>query len=323
MEVADSMKKYYLIGLIIAIIFGGCATSSINKNGVIVNIVKPPKHHTGSLQCNGKNMIMSYIYVGQDSVHGAVSKTQKKLIFSYAKAALKETSFITPVGNKYMPGYDDKIYPIMSINVIKDEIKILHPREDIIQKKGSFIAQIDIKVPGSSVVCSSSKPSSIEFAYQEPIYESNKLPSNSYIEEVMVKEAVKEAVASFVPVTETIFRPVLDGDGAVGESAKMLNNDNCEMAKEILEEYVEKNRKNSKAFYNLGVSYECLAKSDDIKNIKPILIKALNAYTNAVKLDSSNETYNRAREDIYQQINVLKNVSNKSRDVKSYIKSFN
>ena len=312
-----------LLSFVLGIIFSGCATSSAYKEGIIVNVFEPPQTRTGSLQCNDKNFVMSYIYVGEDSVHGNIKKSEKKLISSFAKAALKETSFITPVENKYMPGYDDKIYPIMSINVIKNSIKVNHPREDTIEKKGYFTAQIDIKVPGSSVVCSSTEPISIELSYKMPTYESNKLPSNAYIQERIVKDAIKKAVASFVPIRETIFRPVLSGSGVIEKSAQMLNNNNCEMAKDMLENYIKDDKQNSKAYYNLGVSYECLAKSCDINEAEPLLEKAINAYTKAAEIKPDNKLYNRARKDIKEQIRILKAVSKKSIEVKSYIKSFN
>jgi len=315
------MKKR-LIALASILMLTGCATKSFNNKGVIVNIIEPPQQRVDSLQCNDKDFVMSYVYVGADSVKGKISRSEKRLIASYAKSALKETSYITPVGNKYMPGYDDKMYPIMTIDVIKSEIKKLRPREDIVEKKGYFVAQIEIKAPGSSVVCSSSKPISVEISYKAPTYNTSSLPSNESLKELLVKKAVKKAVASLVPVTETVFRQVVDGMGVVGDSAKMLNANNCEMAKEILENFVKENKDNDKAFYNLGVSYECLAKSCEVSESFALLKKALKAYTNAVRFDPSNELYNQARKDVNNQLKILKKVLRHSKDVKSYIKNF-
>jgi len=318
------IKLKYTAGLIIPFIFWGCNGTSpqLPKKGVIVKVVKEAKNRPGSLQCNDKNFVMSYIYVGPDTVKGPVSKNEKWLIATYAKAALKETSYITPVTMKYEPGYDDKIYPIMTINVIKDKIIKRKPRPDIVEKYGVFIAQIDIKVPGSGVVCNSSEPVTVTISYKEPTYKEDFLPSDEDIHQFLVKSAIKKAVSNFVPVTRTILRPVMDGSGVVGESAKMLNADNCEMAKDILKDYL-KTHKDDKAYYNLGVSYECLAKSKEVTEVKPLLRKALSAYTEAVKLNPDNYYYNQARKEIKDELRLLHKIKQKAKDIKDYIESYN
>jgi len=129
------MKKRLIALTSVLLLTTGCATKSFSNKGIVVNVIEPPQQRVGSLQCNDKNFIMSYVYVGADTVKGKISRSEKRLIASYAKSALKETSYITPVGNKYMPGYDDKMYPIMTIDVIKSEIKKLRPREDTVEKR--------------------------------------------------------------------------------------------------------------------------------------------------------------------------------------------
>jgi tetratricopeptide (TPR) repeat protein len=317
------MRKFFYI--FILILFMGCATSTTTsyKKGIIVNVVEAPKQQPGSLQCNDKKFATAYIYISNDTIKGNISSAEKKLMASYAKSALKETSYITPVENKYMPGYDDKIYPILSINVIKNEIKTVHPREDIVAKKGYFVAQMDIKLPGSSVICKSSSPISEEYYYEEPVYKTNALPSNEYIEEYMVKKAVKRAVSFFVPVTEMIFRPVISGSKIVNKSANLIDSGNCDMANKLLKEYILIHKNDAAAYYNLGVSYECLAKDVNVNNLLSILNKALKAYTNAVILDPSNKLYNNARKDINEQIKILNAVSKKSKEIKNYVNSFN
>jgi len=304
--------------------FAGCASSNLNvEKGVIVNVYESPTKKSTSLVCKTNNTSLSYIYVGKDSVSGNIASYKKNLIASYAKAALKETSVLTPVSKKYIPGYDNKVYPILKINVIEDKIIKTKLREDIIAKKGIFTAQISITVPGSGVICSSSKPVSITLSYQEPIYKENMLPTNDELEKEIVKNAIKEAVSSLVPVSETIFRPVETGSGVIDKSADLLNNDNCDIAKDLLSEYTKTHKDNAKAFYNLGVSYECLTKGKDLISSKILLQKALKAYTTAVMLDTSNEKYNKARKDILLQLKVLKRVKINSKNVKDYIKEYN
>ncbi len=317
------MKGKIALGIGAVFLLIGCGTSpSLPKKGVIVNVVELSKNRPGSLQCNDKNFAMSYVYVGPDTVKGAVSKNEKWLIATYAKAALKETSYITPVTIKYEPGYDDKMYPIMTINVIKNSI-FKRKTANMVEKYGIFTAQIDIKVPGSGVVCNSSEPVTVTVKYTEPIYKENFLPSDEEIEEYLVKTAIKEAVSSFVPTTRTILRPVMfSGSEVVKKSAEMLNADNCEMAKDLLENYV-KTHKDANAYYNLGVSYECLAKSKDITEVKPYLKKALKYYTKAVELEPSNYYFNQARKEIKDELRVLNVVKRKSKEVKERIKSFN
>jgi len=316
-------KLRYVV-LAYSFLFLGCGgvSPSMPKKGIIVNVVQQAKHRPGSLQCNDDNFVMSYIYVGPDTVKGPISKNEKWLIATYAKAALKETSYITPVTMKYEPGYDDKIYPIMTINVIKDSIVKRKPRPDMIEKYGVFTAQIDVKIPGSGVVCNSSEPVTVSVSYKEPIYKENFLPSDEEIHQYLVKSAIKKAVSSFVPVTKTIFRPVMNGSGIVGKSAEMLNADNCEMAKDMLLDYL-KEHQDDKAYYNLGVSYECLAKSKEITEVRPFLLKALDAYTQAVKLEPSNFYYNQARKEIKDELRLLKKVRKKTKDIKKYIESYN
>ena len=315
------MKKIGL-SFVVALILGGCAASTgVHTKGVIVNVVEPPKQNPDSLQCN-QDVTMSYVYVGDDTVKGNVTKSEKKLIASYAKAALKETSYITPVANKYDPGYDEKVFPIMGIDVIKNSIRTYKPRADTVAIKGVFIAQIDIHTPGSGVICKSSQPISIEIEYKEPDYKSNLLPSKDAILEEMVKEAVKRAVSTFVPVSDTILRKVKDGSGVIGESAKMIDANNCEMARDILQEYIQKHPNDDKAYYNLGVSYECMTKDVSKKQLYTLLQKALWAYTKAVRLKPTDKEYNSARKDIARQLKILGVVSQRSKEIKSYIKNF-
>ena len=296
-----------------AMLFLGCA-SSVSSKGVIVKVYKPPMQRTGSLQCEGGEQTMSYIYVGSDTVKGDIKPYQKKLIASFARSTLKETSFITPVSNKFDFGYDDKIYPIMHIDVIKFSIKKIKQVDKVV-KKGEFVAQIDIKTPGTGISCSSSEPLVSTINYQMPIYKEDMLVNDTEITRELVKDVIRRSVASFVPVTSTILRSV---DTSEDKSAKMLDAGNCDMAKEYLTD-LTKSKDSASVYYNLGVAYECLAKHSSIQESSKLLLAAKKFYSKAVILNPENKMYNTAAKEINDELKFLNLTENRSKDVKQYI----
>lgn len=272
---------FYLFPIGCLSLLGACASISPATKGALVEVYRPnPIKESMVCSVEGKSGI-SYMYVGADTISGKVTSEEKKVIAQYARSVLGETRFINPVTMVAQEGE----YPNLSIEVYQYAVKTQTDRGKA-AKDGIFEAGFSIRQAGL-LECATGAPILIEKHYEMPAYKKEKLPSNAFVAQAMVKEAVQQVIRQFVPVKSKVLRPVKSGSELSGNAAAMIDAGNCLGAYEILKTAVNSPAcEDADTLYNAGVALECWAwnASNDQKNQYQYLKKADEYYGRAAML---------------------------------------
>jgi tetratricopeptide (TPR) repeat protein len=257
---------------------------------------------------DNKKHILSRVAIGENSVTGKVTDTQKRLIAQAARAYLSKTGYVVPLQPTGSP-----TEPLMKIDVYDLKIKKKESK-DRISKQGIMTSSVNLRIPIyfkgqlKTVECSSSEPITESVTYQYPKWESEKLPPDEKIVRNLAVETVKESLAQLIPQKVRILRPVKGGSGAIGKTANLVDQENYELAIKVGEKALAKAKKPAaELYYNVGVAYEAKAwHQDSLENQLKYLEKALSYYQKAAELKSDDPDINRTVRELTDEIKIIK-----------------
>ncbi|MBF0464993.1 MAG: hypothetical protein HQK88_06695 [Nitrospirae bacterium] len=303
-----SMRKAAYVSVFVLmslVMFSGCAsvqpTPTLGAEGINVEVWELASDSQGALACqkDGESTL-AMLTVNEKSITdetGKIPKSKLSIILSYIRSVLGETrrSAAIATEKEVKPGTKHHMLKVK----IHDFSQLGNDSSDSMRVKRTvrFKATFNI-VRADGYDCSSGEPITKEATDQQPAYNASRLKPFDFLEDKAIKEAVKEALQKFVPVKKMRFRPVETGDGAVRQSASMLDNGNCEGAMQLLTKHLAANPNDAKANYNMGVAIECSSKGVRAVEYRSIIIRASKYYANAVRLDPANTSFNHAQKDL-------------------------
>ena len=309
---------YVVLVAISVFILNACATMTPATKGALVEVYRPnPGKEAMVCSVEGKSGI-SYMYVGAETITGKVSDDQKKVLAQYARSVLEETRFINPVSILATEGeYPDLIIEVTQFTVGMNTVG------SKATKDGVFEAIFLIR-QGGDTVCKSAEPVLITKHYEMPSYKKEKLPSDVGVRQLMVKEAVRQAIRQFVPVTTKVLRPVKSGSELSGNAAAMIDAGNCLGAYEMLKTAANSPACNdADTLYNAGVALECWAwsASNDQKSQYQYLKKAGEYYGRAAMLKPGDGDIQKAKGELDYELNTFFSSFDRQDDTKKTLES--
>ena len=303
------------------IFLNGCTSPGVSSKGAIVNVYRINTSTFNMVCSSGDLKGISYLYVGEKSIRGTISRHDKKLIAQYARAVFQESGFITPVAIPSLEGE----YPELSIDVL--ELSIIDKNKELsIERQARFVASFSIRQAGI-IDCSTAEPVVVQKSFIEPKYKKDQLPSPSRLKEQIIRDAIRRVMAQLVPAKVTVLRPVKGGLGIVGKISDMIDAGNCEGAYQLVKKKIDSKGgeiKDADLLYNAGVALECMAwnTTEDISQRIDYLKSALRYYRKASLIKPSDTDIQRATKEVSFNIKVLLRAIKNQKKAKDFLKSF-
>lgn len=285
------------------LLLGACSMlPQPSSKGALVKVYRANPVKEGLVCSVGGDQGLSFIYVGPQTVSGAVNEEEKRVVAQYAKAVLGESRFINAMG---VPAGEGE-YPDLSIRVHSYGVDT-KKSEGRVSRDGKFQASFSIKQAGM-LECATADPVLVEKHYEAPSYSAEKLPSIARVQEQIVKEAVRQVVRQFVPTTSTELRPIKGGSDLADRAGKMIDGGNCEGAYDGVRMVADSPQcSDPDLLYNTGVALECMAwnKANDQKSQADYLRKAKAMYQRAAFLKPGDSDIQKAAKEVSYEVDTF------------------
>jgi hypothetical protein len=149
-------------------------------------------------------------------------------------------------------------------------------------------------------------------------WQGNNLPS----QECMVRDALERCLSSLIrqisPKEVCVYRPLKSGNDVCSRVSNLLDSDNCDLARDLAQDYLKKHPDDESVLYNLGVAFECLASKSRKQEEKiSYLEDAENAYNTYLVLNAEDEDAQTARQEVKQSLSLYGLAGEKQSDADS------
>jgi hypothetical protein len=297
--------------VILCMFLGGCVSVhdiSSSSKGIAVKTLRPPEINE-STECGDISMVMVEVTTSPD-----ITQKYNHVIKEKAKIVLADTPYLTireMVDESAKKGATE----IEAVHhFLKFDVNLL----DIQREKNKVEILIGIvahlqKLRGDSYFECGVKDSVNNYTWQ-----GNNLPS----QECMVRDALERCLSSLIrqisPKEVCVYRPLKSGNDVCSRVSNLLDSDNCDLARDLAQDYLKRHPDDESVLYNLGVAFECLASKSRKQEEKiSYLEDAETAYNTYLVLNAEDEDAQTARQEVKQSLSLYSLAGEKQSDADS------